>query len=241
MSDSVGSVKFPGSGPVGHTGPLSHISSWSHFLCFYQDVNILFVVSGLLHVYQQKIDSLEDTCLFLTHPGEMVGQLAVLTGEPLMFTIKANRDCSFLSISKAHFYEWVTLLPSLNHFLCPLWPAHLSWVLCPWGLSGLDLLLATTYPLARWLHTLVVPIHRLSHSVREPPHGLWYLTYAAFFIGVSSGPVTSLYWYILWPHILGDRAGIRVWPIAHHPVHSRSGLGGKSGCWSWSVLLTLLP
>lgn len=74
-------------------------------LCFCQDVNILFVVSGLLHVYQQKIDSLEDTCLFLTHPGEMVGQLAVLTGEPLMFTIKANRDCSFLSISKAHFYE----------------------------------------------------------------------------------------------------------------------------------------
>lgn len=74
-------------------------------LCFYQDVNILFVVSGLLHVYQQKIDSPEDTCLFLTHPGEMVGQLAVLTGEPLMFTIRANRDCSFLSISKAHFYE----------------------------------------------------------------------------------------------------------------------------------------
>ncbi|XP_029392565.1 patatin-like phospholipase domain-containing protein 7 [Mus pahari] len=69
------------------------------------DVNILFVVSGMLHVYQQKIDSLEDTCLFLTHPGEMVGQLAVLTGEPLMFTIRANRDCSFLSISKAHFYE----------------------------------------------------------------------------------------------------------------------------------------
>ncbi|UPY99804.1 hypothetical protein [Klebsiella pneumoniae] len=37
-----------------------------------QDVNILFVVSGMLHVYQQKIDSLEDTCLFLTHPGPSV-------------------------------------------------------------------------------------------------------------------------------------------------------------------------
>ncbi|XP_041530348.1 patatin-like phospholipase domain-containing protein 7 isoform X1 [Microtus oregoni] len=78
-----------------------------------QDVNILFVVSGLLHVYQQKIDSLEDTCLFLTHPGEMVGQLAVLTGEPLMFTIKANRDCSFLSISKAHFYEIMRKRPDI--------------------------------------------------------------------------------------------------------------------------------
>ncbi|XP_028724533.1 patatin-like phospholipase domain-containing protein 7 isoform X2 [Peromyscus leucopus] len=78
-----------------------------------QDVNILFVVSGLLHVYQQQIDSLEDTCLFLTHPGEMVGQLAVLTGEPLMFTIKANRDCSFLSISKAHFYEIMRKRPDI--------------------------------------------------------------------------------------------------------------------------------
>ncbi|XP_031225142.1 patatin-like phospholipase domain-containing protein 7 [Mastomys coucha] len=78
-----------------------------------QDVNILFVVSGILHVYQQKIDSLEDTCLFLTHPGEMVGQLAVLTGEPLMFTIRANRDCSFLSISKAHFYEIMRKRPDV--------------------------------------------------------------------------------------------------------------------------------
>ncbi|XP_055455900.1 patatin-like phospholipase domain-containing protein 7 isoform X5 [Psammomys obesus] len=78
-----------------------------------QDVSILFVVSGLLHVYQQKIDSLEDTCLFLTQPGEMVGQLAVLTGEPLMFTIRANRDCSFLSISKAHFYEIMRERPDI--------------------------------------------------------------------------------------------------------------------------------
>ncbi|XP_069729679.1 patatin-like phospholipase domain-containing protein 7 [Phaenicophaeus curvirostris] len=67
------------------------------------DVNVCFVVSGMLHVYQRKIDSEEDTCLFISHPGELVGQLAVLTGEPLIFTIKANRDCSFLSISKFHF------------------------------------------------------------------------------------------------------------------------------------------
>ncbi|EGW07285.1 Patatin-like phospholipase domain-containing protein 7 [Cricetulus griseus] len=43
----------------------------------------------------------------------MVGQLAVLTGEPLMFTIKANRDCSFLSISKAHFYEIMRKRPDI--------------------------------------------------------------------------------------------------------------------------------
>uniref|UniRef100_A0A8C3NLG8 lysophospholipase n=1 Tax=Geospiza parvula TaxID=87175 RepID=A0A8C3NLG8_GEOPR len=57
--------------------------------------------------------SMEDTCLFITHPGELVGQLAVLTGEPLIFTIKANRDCSFLSISKSHFYEIMREQPSV--------------------------------------------------------------------------------------------------------------------------------
>ncbi|KAM5146944.1 patatin-like phospholipase domain-containing protein 7 isoform 2-T3 [Mantella aurantiaca] len=78
-----------------------------------QDVNIRFVISGLLHVYQRKIDREEETCLFMTHPGELVGQLAVLTGEPLIFTIKANRDCVFLSISKCHFYEIMREQPSV--------------------------------------------------------------------------------------------------------------------------------
>ncbi|XP_077332852.1 patatin-like phospholipase domain-containing protein 7 isoform X1 [Lithobates pipiens] len=78
-----------------------------------QDVNIRFVISGLLHVYQRKIDREEETCLFITHPGELVGQLAVLTGEPLIFTIKANRDCAFLSISKCHFYEIMREQPSV--------------------------------------------------------------------------------------------------------------------------------
>ncbi|KFV60009.1 Patatin-like phospholipase domain-containing protein 7, partial [Gavia stellata] len=78
-----------------------------------QDVNVCFVVSGMLHVYQRKIDSEEDTCLFITHPGELIGQLAVLTGEPLIFTIKANRDCSFLSISKSHFYKIMREQPSV--------------------------------------------------------------------------------------------------------------------------------
>ncbi|KAF4016848.1 hypothetical protein G4228_008477, partial [Cervus hanglu yarkandensis] len=78
-----------------------------------QDTSILFVVSGLLHVYQRKIDSEEDTFLFMARPGEMVGQLAVLTGEPLIFTIRANRDCSFLSISKAHFYDIMRKQPAV--------------------------------------------------------------------------------------------------------------------------------
>uniref|UniRef100_A0A668AFL3 lysophospholipase n=1 Tax=Myripristis murdjan TaxID=586833 RepID=A0A668AFL3_9TELE len=62
-----------------------------------QEVSIQFVISGLLHVYQRMIDREEESCLFVTHPGELVGQLAVLTGEPLIFTVRAQRDCNTLS------------------------------------------------------------------------------------------------------------------------------------------------
>lgn len=68
-------------------------------------MSVAFVISGLLHVYQRMIDSEEETLLFVIHPGELVGHHAVLTGEPLIFTVRALRDCTFLSISKAHFYE----------------------------------------------------------------------------------------------------------------------------------------
>ncbi|NXI03158.1 PLPL6 esterase, partial [Pachycephala philippinensis] len=78
-----------------------------------QDVSLHFVLWGCLHVYQRMIDKEEDVCLFLTQPGELVGQLAVLTGEPLIFTIKANRDCTFLKISKSDFYEIMREQPSV--------------------------------------------------------------------------------------------------------------------------------
>ncbi|NXG10692.1 PLPL6 esterase, partial [Sakesphorus luctuosus] len=78
-----------------------------------QDVSLHFVLWGCLHVYQRMIDKEEDVCLFLTQPGELVGQLAVLTGEPLIFTIKANRDCAFLRISKSDFYEIMRVQPSV--------------------------------------------------------------------------------------------------------------------------------
>ncbi|TRY92648.1 hypothetical protein DNTS_007699 [Danionella cerebrum] len=78
-----------------------------------QDVSLHFVLSGCLHVYQKMIDKQDAVCLFVTQPGEMVGQLAVLTGEPLIFTIKAERDCTFLKISKSDFYEIMREQPSV--------------------------------------------------------------------------------------------------------------------------------
>ncbi|XP_067353815.1 patatin-like phospholipase domain-containing protein 6 isoform X1 [Channa argus] len=78
-----------------------------------QDVSLHFVLSGCLHVYQRMINKQEAVCLFVTHQGEMVGQLAVLTGEPLIFTIKAVRDCTYLKISKSDFYEIMREQPSV--------------------------------------------------------------------------------------------------------------------------------
>uniref|UniRef100_A0A8C4DSG9 lysophospholipase n=1 Tax=Dicentrarchus labrax TaxID=13489 RepID=A0A8C4DSG9_DICLA len=78
-----------------------------------QDVSLHFVLSGCLHVYQRMINKQEAVCLFVTHQGEMVGQLAVLTGEPLIFTIKAIRDCTYLKISKSNFYEIMREQPSV--------------------------------------------------------------------------------------------------------------------------------
>ncbi|XP_053334234.1 patatin-like phospholipase domain-containing protein 7a isoform X2 [Clarias gariepinus] len=78
-----------------------------------QEVSVQFVISGLLHVYQRMIDREQESCLFVTHPGELVGQLAVLTGEPLIFSVRAHRDCTFLSISKTHFYEIMRAEPAV--------------------------------------------------------------------------------------------------------------------------------
>ncbi|XP_038596380.1 patatin-like phospholipase domain-containing protein 6 isoform X4 [Tachyglossus aculeatus] len=78
-----------------------------------QDVSLHFVLWGCLHVYQRMIDKAEDVCLFVAQPGELVGQLAVLTGEPLIFTLRAQRDCTFLRISKSDFYEIMREQPSV--------------------------------------------------------------------------------------------------------------------------------
>ncbi|CAO2630878.1 Patatin-like phospholipase domain-containing protein 6 [Lemmus lemmus] len=78
-----------------------------------QDVSLHFVLWGCLHVYQRMIDKAEEVCLFVAQPGELVGQLAVLTGEPLIFTLRAQRDCTFLRISKSDFYEIMRAQPSV--------------------------------------------------------------------------------------------------------------------------------
>lgn len=115
-----------------------------------QDVSLHFVLWGCLHVYQRMIDKAEDVCLFVAQPGELVGQLAVLTGEPLIFTLRAQRDCTFLRISKSDFYEY-------------------DWARC-WGGSGIfegldpAPILAWDRPFLKGLH-----LNRSALSPSNPP------------------------------------------------------------------------
>ena len=43
--------------------------------------------------------------LFSVTPGEMMGMLAVLTGEPSFFTTRAKSDLVLAVITKANFYR----------------------------------------------------------------------------------------------------------------------------------------
>lgn len=45
------------------------------------------------------------TLLFIALPGEVVGSLAVLTGEPSFFTMRAKVDTIVVTISKVDFYR----------------------------------------------------------------------------------------------------------------------------------------
>uniref|UniRef100_A0A8C5C037 Patatin like phospholipase domain containing 7 n=1 Tax=Gadus morhua TaxID=8049 RepID=A0A8C5C037_GADMO len=93
--------------------PKKSCLSWIFSIFSLFPLLIQFVISGSLHVFQRMVDREEESCLFVTFPGELVGQLAVLTGEPLIFTVRAQRDCRFLAISKSHFYEIMRVEPKV--------------------------------------------------------------------------------------------------------------------------------
>ncbi|XP_077986845.1 patatin-like phospholipase domain-containing protein 7 isoform X2 [Glandiceps talaboti] len=77
-----------------------------------QEGSLYFVVTGTLAMCQKKIgkDNEEHT-VFVAHPGELVGTIAVLTGEPSFFSIRARQDCRVVVISKTNFYSIMRSCP----------------------------------------------------------------------------------------------------------------------------------
>lgn len=62
------------------------------------------MVSGSLIVSQRMTDIQEEVHMFTAHPGEIVGGLAVLTGEPSFFTIRAKHFSRIALLSKNTVY-----------------------------------------------------------------------------------------------------------------------------------------
>ncbi|XP_065829551.1 patatin-like phospholipase domain-containing protein 7 [Oscarella lobularis] len=75
------------------------------------DVSLLFVLSGVLEVFQRGVGDTAERHMYYTESGEFAGELAVVTGEPSFFSIRVAKKASLLIISKAAFYSLMRIYP----------------------------------------------------------------------------------------------------------------------------------
>ncbi|KAL0276282.1 UNVERIFIED_CONTAM: hypothetical protein PYX00_003887 [Menopon gallinae] len=71
----------------------------------HKDVALIYLLTGALVLSQKMTDDQQEVHMFTAHPGEIIGGLAVLTGEPSFFTIKAKHISKIAVLSKSTFYE----------------------------------------------------------------------------------------------------------------------------------------
>lgn len=67
--------------------------------------DLFLVLSGSLVVSQKSANKMEDNILFIAHSGDIVGALAVTTGDPSLFTIKTRHTSRIGIIPKDYVYE----------------------------------------------------------------------------------------------------------------------------------------
>ncbi|XP_011502944.1 PREDICTED: neuropathy target esterase sws [Ceratosolen solmsi marchali] len=81
-----------------------------------KDVALVYVVSGSLIISQrvsEGCDAGEDVHMFSAHQGEIVGGLAVLTGEPSFYTIRAKHSSRIALLSKSTFFSIMREKPTV--------------------------------------------------------------------------------------------------------------------------------
>uniref|UniRef100_A0A1B6E580 Neuropathy target esterase sws n=1 Tax=Clastoptera arizonana TaxID=38151 RepID=A0A1B6E580_9HEMI len=71
----------------------------------HKDVALIYVMTGTLIVTQKTTGMEEEVHMFSAHPGEIVGGLAVLTGEPSIFTVRAKHFSRIALLSKNTVYS----------------------------------------------------------------------------------------------------------------------------------------
>ncbi|XP_035824813.1 patatin-like phospholipase domain-containing protein 7 [Aplysia californica] len=77
-----------------------------------QDASLFFLVKGTVSVLQNKVgESAKEALMFQAEPGEIIDVLAVLTGEPSFFTMRAKTDAIMVVISKPDFYQIMRVEP----------------------------------------------------------------------------------------------------------------------------------
>eukprot|EP00057_Strongylocentrotus_purpuratus_P020270 XP_011674744.1 PREDICTED: patatin-like phospholipase domain-containing protein 7 [Strongylocentrotus purpuratus] len=78
-----------------------------------QETNLMFLLKGSFLMLQTDEISGKERTVFVVSHGEMIGELAVLTGEPALFTVKARQDCCVIAISKTRFYSIMREYPQV--------------------------------------------------------------------------------------------------------------------------------
>ncbi|XP_020905834.1 patatin-like phospholipase domain-containing protein 7 isoform X2 [Exaiptasia diaphana] len=76
-----------------------------------QECNLHFVLSGSLQVTQNSINNESQDVLYTVSPGEFSGVMAVITGEPCLFSYKATTQTYMAIITKANFYRFLRERP----------------------------------------------------------------------------------------------------------------------------------
>ncbi|XP_063908802.1 neuropathy target esterase sws isoform X3 [Zophobas morio] len=78
-----------------------------------KDIALVFVISGALMVSQKVTEGDDEVHMFTAYHGEFVGGLAVLTGEPSFFTIRAKHFTRIALLSKNAFYGMMKDHPNI--------------------------------------------------------------------------------------------------------------------------------
>ncbi|XP_042227103.1 patatin-like phospholipase domain-containing protein 6 isoform X2 [Homarus americanus] len=78
-----------------------------------KEAALVYILSGTLTVSQYSSESAGDIQLFTAHPGDLVGGLAVLSGDPSFFSVRAKHTARVATITKETFYAIIKETPEV--------------------------------------------------------------------------------------------------------------------------------
>jgi CRP-like cAMP-binding protein len=83
-----------------------------------QGDRLLVVKSGILEVVAAPSDGSEPTVVAYLGTGEVIGELALLTGSPRSATVRSPEHAELFAVDKAVFFDLMDILPAFSRNLC---------------------------------------------------------------------------------------------------------------------------